>query len=310
MAVTTTALGPNSYQLDYTNGTTATELMAALEAAIIDGHGWEVHDASPGGTGTAKCFKALNKDGTTYKFVIVRINANSLTTEVYENWNATTHVGTNMAYLSNDANSGSYFYTTQSGQLFLFVSPRWLGLLSRNVMTGTLGYLNTSFQGAHGCFEISRDNAEDTAAAGYPCAAFLNTAWFQHSPDATAGFGYLPRNRSNSVGSASGLDVSSIFAKAVGATNRITTLIPSVVNPWNNKDWALTIYVHESTTKTLRGRFYGLKLFTHNKYLLMDRAVIKVDADFLYSAVGTDTDHHIIETGHNTSRATRILIPI
>ena len=99
-AITPVSLGPNSVQLTYGAIETLTDVLNAFQSALPS-LGWSVHDASAG-TG-AITFKALNADGVSYKFVRVVVDSGFIWLELYESWDALTHVGVNVAYNSGKA---------------------------------------------------------------------------------------------------------------------------------------------------------------------------------------------------------------
>lgn len=318
MAIINTVLGQNSFQFDYSTGTSVTEIFVALNAEIVNGHGWEVYDAQAGANKV--CYRAKNKDDVTYKYVVLDLNTEgSLELYGYEAWDNVTHTGTNLvempAYSGYPKLTFGAITTTQPGQLYLFINPRWLGLVTRNPFDGSL---NQGFRGIFGCFEFSRDNAEDTGAAGLPCFCMLNTASmfspvFTHCANS-------PRLKNGAVGTNAKLEMATILGKT-DAGYKFTDFIPTSKNPWNNKDWALTVYVHEPNF-CVRGRLYGLKISTLNAYLILDRIIAKCDTDYLYEAEGQDTEHHIVHctsanagqigSGHNNLSISvgRVIIPV
>ena len=305
MAVTTTALGSNSWQMDYTAGTTLAQIKAAVEAVMLLG-GWTVYDANAGTN--AICYRALNKDGASYKYVVLDYNtANVFLVKCYESWNASTHVGTNLAYNSDSSTYAGKYSLTAAGQIFAFINPRWAAFVTRDPATAQLNS-NTAWQGLFGVFEVARDNPEDTAAAGYPPVVWMNTNMMYSSPSQNC-CGYMPRTRSGATTSNAVVEVACILGKTRSAASiKIASFIPTSVNVWNNKDWALTTYLHEPSN-VIRGRIYGLKLFTQGKNLFMDKAGVSVDADFFYNVGGSSADHFVIINGTYGSAAGRVLIP-
>ncbi len=309
MGISTTALGTNSFQIDYTTGTTQADLLTAIKNAITNSgandRGWEAYDLAAGSNAIA--FRALNKDGVTYKYVVVDINTTSvLLLKTYETWDSSAHTGTNLCYNSDSATYGAKYITTGPGQLFVFVNARWLAMLSRDVVSGQLNY-NSSYQGLIGCFEVARDNAEDTAAANYPPFFWTNTSNFFMTAFACCGFS--PRTRDGSTGANAKIEIATILGKTVGTTTKAQSFVPSTTNVWNAKDWGLTLYVHEPSN-SVRGRAFGLKLFTMTKLLLLDKSTIKVNSDYIYSVSGTDADHHVIVCSTTaTAKDGRVLIP-
>ena len=315
MAIVNTPIGPNSYQFDYSTATTVAEIMTGLDAEITrtdpdNGnapvHGWELWDGLAGTN--QKCYRAKNKDDVTYKYVVLDCNtANILKLKVYENWDNVTHTGTNLCYQSDSASYSGATTTTQPGQIFLFVNPRWLAITTRDPFNGKLNSDPTK-QGIFGCFEFTRDNAEDTGAGGTPCFMWLNTSMFYYDD----GCGYGPRFKAGATGADAKVELSTILGKTRDTTWKFSAFVPTTKNPWNSKDWALTLYMHEPNF-CVRGRVFGLKATTHNAYLILDRIVTKCDEDYMYSSTGTDTEHHIVHCSVSTSQAQqfgRVIIPV
>lgn len=304
MSIVNTPMGEHSFQFDYSTGTTVSEIITALEAEILNNHGWELHDAAAGTN--QRCYRAKNKDDVTYKYVVLDLaTANSIKLVVWENWNATTHVGTNKANLSDVAAKAGAVTATQPGQIFLFINPRWLAMVTRNPFNGVLNS-DPSGQGIFGCFEFTRDNTNDDGADGLPCFMFMNTCdmYFNN------GCAWSPRLKNGAVTTGAKLELSSILGKTRDAVFKFGDFIPKTKNPWNNKDWALTLYVHEPAF-VMRGRIFGLKVTTQSAYLILDRIVSKCDADFMYDEDGADTEHHIVHSSNSANaQEGRVLIPV
>lgn len=304
MSIVNTPMGDNSFQFDYSTDTTVGEIMTALDAEILDGHGWTLHDAAAGTN--QRCYRAQNKDGTTYKYVVLDLStANSLKLKVYESWNETTHTGTNLAFGSDVTANGGATTTLQPGQIYLFVNPRWLAITTRNPFNGQLNS-DASRQGIFGCFEVTRDNPEDTGADGTPCFLWMNTSFMFYGD----GCGSSPKFKNAAVGVTAKSELSTILGKTRDASYKMPAFIPATKNPWNNKDWALTLYAHEPNF-VMRGRVFGLKVTTYNAYLILDRIISKCDADFMYDENGTDTEHHIVHCSNAAAETKgRVIIPV
>ena len=304
MSIVNTPMGPNSFQFDYSTGTTIAEIITALEAEILNNHGWELHDAAAGTN--QRCYKAKNKDDVTYKYVVLDLSsANSIKLVVYESWNETTHTGTNKANNSDTASMAGAITALQPGQIFLFVNPRWLAMTTRNPFNGVLNY-DLSAQGIFGCFEFTRDHSEDTGAGGVPCFLFLNSSSLYYGD----GCAWSPRFKSGALAAEAKLEFSTILGKTRDAAYKFNDFMPTEKNPWNGKDWALTVYVHEPAF-VMRGRIFGLKVTTQNAYLILDRIISKCDEDFMYDDLGTDTEHHIIHSSSDASvQQGRVIIPV
>lgn len=310
MSVTTTQIGTNSWQLDYTTNTTQAEIKTAVEGAVTSlDAGWSVHDADA--SATSVCYTAPNKDGASNKYVVVDYASNMVQIKLYETWNATTHTGTNLAVGSDRAEYCGKYVTTAPGQIFIFCSPRWMAMVTRDPSNGQLNN-NTSWQGLYGAFEVARDNPEDTAAAGYPPVIWLNSHFLFANPTAPSALsccGFMPRTRSGATGTTAIVELGTLLGKPRSASSiKTQAFVPTSTNVWNSKDWSLTLYSSEPGD-VVRGRVYGLKAFTYNKNLFMDKAAVTVDDDWFFNTSGTSKDHFVCISGAYGSSAGRVLIP-
>lgn len=99
-----------SRRIAVTAGSTLADVIAGIETVLTTAPGgWSIHDASAGTN--ARCYKSLQKDGTSYTYMVLDWNTTistgvaGLCIRLYEDWNATTHVGTNKAENSKDRGS-------------------------------------------------------------------------------------------------------------------------------------------------------------------------------------------------------------
>lgn len=310
MSVTSTQIGTNSFQLDYTTGTTLAEIRTAVEAAVT-ANGWTVFDAAAISGGMGVCYSAPNADGASQKYVVIDYTGGTIVIKLYESWNATTHLGTNLATGSDLPIYGGKYSLTAPGQIFIYVSARWMAMVTRDPATGQLNN-NTAWQGAFGVFEVARDNPEDTAAAGYPPVIWLNTHFLFLNPTAPSALSccaFMSRTRNGSVGVAALVELGTLLGKPRSAQSvKTQAFVPTTTNLWNSKDWSLTLYASEPGG-VVRGRVYGLKAFTYNKNLFMDKAAVAVDADYFFNSSGESKDHFVIISGTYGSAAGRTLIP-
>lgn len=150
---------------------TGTTNKALLSAACVQANteiistvvaGWTVHDASAGTN--AKALKALNLDGSTYKYCVIGMDtANKLFCKVYESWNATAHTGGNLAYLSDAI--FEKIDLTNGGVLYISTSAR--GIVIHSLVAGVWGEVTYGYAPI-GILERSRAAPWDTVANGYP----------------------------------------------------------------------------------------------------------------------------------------------
>ncbi len=171
--------------------------------------GWSVHDAAAGTNAVclkAPCLGAPAK----FKYVVIDTNtAGIIYTKLYESWNETTHVGTNIAY-SCDSSSNSQRWASTGGGLLLSVSAR--RLLLEGVASGLIG-TNTG-SGATGVVEV--DTQFDWCG---PATAFTPVCFIYNSgPGYYYEHCYFPR----SIGKDGGVKTSS------NAWTTMTTFLANV----------------------------------------------------------------------------------
>lgn len=158
---------------------TGETVVANLSADCVDANsyifstvaaGWTVYDAAAGTN--AQCLRALNLDGSTYKYLVVDLNtANKMYGKVYQSWDAGAHTGTNLSYNSDSATlSALKIDATNGGVLYIGASAR--GTVMNSFAGGIWGVNTTGVYSPIICYERSRAAAWDTAGAGYPPFGF------------------------------------------------------------------------------------------------------------------------------------------
>lgn len=142
--------------------------------------GWELWDAAPNATG--KCVRALNADGSTYKYVLIDRHATSgvIYFKTYESWNATTHVGTNLC--SGSDNAAMTYRPVDGGIIFISASAR-----SLFAQTWSIG---TWDSGPFFVCEHTRDEPWDTVEHGSTCFGYGNYNIFSSSAGYNSNSGY------------------------------------------------------------------------------------------------------------------------
>jgi len=162
----------NDLKLIYTGETDVNNLSASCnksstELITTTAAGWTVHDADPFSDGKVVVLKApVADDATEFKYVVLdfRTAATSFYIQVWKDWDATTHTGTDLAYggktptynqrVLNNINVPTTFW--------MFSSARYLLSITEY---GTI-YAPQAGIGATGCLERSRDLPFDTVARG------------------------------------------------------------------------------------------------------------------------------------------------
>ena len=307
MATTaTTSLGPNSWVISFARGATIAQLMSDVTAVLV-GAGWEVYDSA---AGTNKIvYRAQNLDAQTYKYMMLDYNATSwLYITAYEAWNATTHTGTN-AVTTYDQSVYQQILTpsTDKGLIYIFANRRYAAFIIRQYSSSVLG--NNSMCGSTGVYEFSRDNPDDTVAAGYPIHCQITTGIVGEGVNGNYPSLYLPRGRVNQYG-----EISTVFGRTYYGNNfYLKDLLPNATNIFSNKDWAISMYVQEGTpaNPSVRGRLYGMKAFTLSKLFFMDKIQVPCDENLNYDPNGVMTDHYVIPAGRQGAGTytVRMLIP-
>jgi hypothetical protein len=144
-----------------------TEILATYDPA-----GWTLHDAAAGAN--AKVIKApCQGDAAQFKFVEINTNtAGQVFTGLWESFNETTHVGTNIAYQSKSTGYGQLYATTAVGDMYVSASS------GRIILYGTSsagnGPTNRSGQST-GVVEADRGFTWCAVGQGYVPVAYLHS---------------------------------------------------------------------------------------------------------------------------------------
>ena len=290
MTVSTTALGTNTAQITINGETSPANIITALDAAIVAG-GWSQHDVfNP----YIRVYASTNKDGITSKYIQIVIEPASMkiTTSSFESWNATTHVGTNEVHNFN--RSGYMGYAYANCDIIVMVNPRWLILQT---------FIRNQASQWSGVVEVSRDAPEDTAAAGYPCWAWVSST--QAMASQSNGYASFPRNRANQTGLsavADGLQTPYVrmgAAATAGVGNG--SILPNFLTyAWDGSKKIIHTIRPTFGYSEIHGRMYGLKA-TYNIGSSYNRVNIPVDSDGFFLPSGTSTEHWVLAANPNTS---------
>lgn len=175
---------------DYKAGSTLSEVMAdiallltgttakaSLSASCVQATtdivstvaaGWSVYDAAAGTN--AQVFRALCADGVTYKYMWIQLTATTFEVRCYESWNATTHVGTNLAATTVGivGSTDSRFAPASGGTLFLSTSVQYVHMI---------GFVGTTWGYCKSVMERSRLSAWDTLANGVTPVLYSTGGW-------------------------------------------------------------------------------------------------------------------------------------
>jgi hypothetical protein len=269
------------------------------------GRGWALYDNAAGTN--AKAYRALNADGTTYKYIVLDYNtAGYILFKVYTSWNSGTHSGTNVAYLSDQTGYAQRIDITNGGSLYMSVRAAAFVMQSSNG--------SSTGAGACGVVEISRDNAEDTGGTPY---VWINTSlMLDATPGGTIGIVAYPASPQGNTGSAASAATFMItdFGAAgcdgnqqFNAMNQSGTGIffppgklRTLTNSWSGKYWISDIKIYSMsgyfniTSISRNGRMLFAKLITVGT--LMDECSCKISAAGLLDPAGSPTTYIIFSS--------------
>lgn len=301
--------------------------------------GWTLYDAFWGGINTdagatspeyTQVFRSLNKDGVTYKNIILRYDTKqgTINTSTCEYWDtlanynnanttpttilASNHAATNEAWTYFD--SAPIGFNTTTTDLIIMVSPRWCILHS---------YLNNEPSNWAGVVETAREDIMDTAVAGLPCWGWVSsTLWLLGAasisgrPLATSEHTLIcmPRTRQGytSINAAKGwaadygatffpnwINAASVGAFAYYLGNQQNKFIS---NAWDSTR-RLTLPIKPisdyATTIANYGQIFGMKVISPVG-VNMNKITIPVNADGDAAVGGTDRSHWLLNLHHKT----------
>jgi len=314
MAVNNIVIGPNSHRIQYGPATALADLRAAVEAAILASHGWEVHDAAAGTN--AVCYRALNADGITYKYVVLDFNtAGYMLLKAFESWNSTTHVGTNQCYLMESTNYNQRVDLTNGGNIYIFVSPRWLAAVSYN--NGVIG--SSSGQSFTGCFERTR--VEDELASGstdLPPFIGAIPGWINGMLN-LPGFSAPRIKSSNFVGINAFCRLSDGIRTLANCSSNPYLPYPNQPSPWTGKYVVRDIVVAYNNAQAGSssgvgndeplGKLYGLKVTARSVGTILDEMTINLDANYFCDPAGSPAGCWLLTEAANANAGYRYVIP-
>lgn len=345
MTITVTALGTRTAQVT-TSGVTATfeELTTAVANAItgvnpVATTGWSLYDSfsacnvnklagldfSQGAMCYTQVFRCLNKDGLTYKYIMLRWDRVNMmiNTSTCEAWNATTHVATNEAWTFNDC-SGVGF-RLDATDIIVMVSPRWCLIHA---------YINNEPCQWSGVVEMAREDVLDTAAAGNPCFGWigssLNCLGSNSTPNTATMRGLangqplisVPRTKTGETGYAAAKSWAADYGAATypqwdsATTSGFMYRIGNATARFIASAWDATkaqvmpikpIYNYMGPLVTNYGAIFGLKTMSP-RGVNMNKVRLPIDADGNASASGTISDHWLLNNQHKDLGAAASLL--
>lgn len=234
--------------------------------------GWTVYDSIAGTN--AQCLRALNLDGSTYKYLVIDLNtANKMYGKVYQSWDSGAHTGTNLSYNSDSTSQGCQkIDTTGGGVLYIGASARYA--VFNSYAGGIWGVNSAGVYAPTGIFERTRAAAWDTTGAGYPPYVYLTgyfteVSWAGFADTAGASVITSPRIKGLSgdlTGINAGLDACTEFGAGAGqAAYPIKDSQPTARgfdSALNLKHFMHEIAVVRKGQALKAGKLYGLYMTT------------------------------------------------
>jgi len=173
MTVTTSSYTTNSLRINVSNETTSSNIIVAINQGMVKG-GWTLYDSTIAGSAgytftpiSTYVYRVLNADAVTYKYIILRINAMTLTinTSSCESWDNSAHLPTNETW--HGAGAFTQNYDLKDSIILVSATARhciiWTFIRSEPGMWT-------------GVFEFERVAGEDvTTGSPVPCWAWTNS---------------------------------------------------------------------------------------------------------------------------------------
>ena len=308
--VVTSSIGTYTRQVTNAGEPNPDALIASVDAAIVD-LGWSAYDTVYNVGQVQKVYRCLNKDGVTYKYVVIfwdkTIQSFHMTS--CESWDLTNQVMTNECYIGNRALR--HGYSTFGTDVVIFGSSRHLGIMS---------FVQNSPSNWQMCVELEREAAEDTAAAGFPTWGMTNGASWVNQVAGWANNDWisLPRTRDGRSGPATatlqnqqmqfahgtyGLQYTSKFADDIRTSNAVWGPLK---HAWDSgkrlvsSPKLITVDTASLGLVSIHGRTFGLKAVP-NVGNLMDKVNLPVDSDLFYAAGGTGQDHWVLPINYDAA---------
>lgn len=309
MTIQVSSLGPNSSSISYSADTAPTEIHDALVSSL-QGFGWTVYDPNQDTlTDNTTVMMALCADGTSPKYLAVRVADPFVYMEVYETWSTATHSGTNMAHNSDQDGYAQRLSLPTGGLIYMFASVRY-AFIQSVLSSNTIGASNG--KGFCGIAEVSRDNSEEVPGDA-PLFVWLNSYLFLgHGGHAdTTSYLYSWPRLPAALGNGTGADASrythtsSIFGCSINSTETYN-FCPKASNPLSTSGHNFVTNINAmgyTPAFFIRGRFYGLKQLATNIGMNMDTISMRVDTELFYSGNGQNVrDHFVLSAGSHNGR--------
>lgn len=324
MALTIASPGTNTVQITTSIAGAVYSSFSDLTQAVSDAitgvspvrtTGWSTYDAftttasTPSSIIYTQVFRALNKDGITYKNIILRWNTmmQEINVSTCEVWDVANHIPQNESWTYFD--SSPIPYRLDATDLMIFVNARWCIIHT---------YMANEPSVWAGVVETQREDIADSATiAPAPCWGWISSSlWMLGCTSVSARplistdhtLINMPRTRSGNTS----FNAAKGFACDYGVTHYPHWLATGngafiyylgnqgnkfVANFWDlSKRLVLPlkpIADYTATNVTNYGQIFGLKVLSQAG-LNMNKIQVNVDSDGNYSPSGTLTDHWLL----------------
>lgn len=322
MTVTTQVLGNHTAAIEYTNGDTNADIMAAIHDWLIN-HGWTTEDTDfwvDAGSYTRRTYSALNSDGVTKKYINIAVSLISTNKEMYiytgTDYVPSSHTLSNTAWPSDDGTYGPLRLDPNGGVLYLSAHERWCIAHSQNNTKDPGSYYGSAFIG---CLETKPTTPGDDNTA-VPPQHWANGAMLAGTLGASSWQQVIGITYSNGIGNggtgtnspAQYSQISTVFGAWGRSTKSQSNFLKTgVVNPLTQNYEAVDMTVihdfEHASGSYVKGKIFGLKAVTGGIGQLGDTLKVAVDANFFCDPNGTLTDHFLLT---NTFNNTRHAIPL
>lgn len=265
-------------------------LASSISVAICPA-GWVVHDATA--SANSQVIKApYSDDATRFKYFEIQVTASAINVWAYEDWNATTHTGTNKT--GNTATSTQYqrLTLTSAGRIYAFASSKFFVIGSEFGSTFGDGNAGVILAG-----EFARIPSWNTPAT-YPAAAVCFLGDLMASLKSV----YMPRSRKKSGIDVTGIDATAYLASVgvsysqwTAATSLPTGSDSKVLNPDSTKTSPFfPLFIVDAATYSIPlGHFSNADLYIAPANLLANlETVLKTGTSQEYIAIQCSGNGH------------------
>lgn len=294
MAITTETPGDNSIIIKF-NGADPIVDIATVIKTFLTTHGWEALDPAffsktyTQAYNNIMTYRALNKDGVTYKYMQIRFYLHShIRIALMEDYTVLDNVVYNECthgYPQATYGQRIPVDSANQGAIFLSASTRWCIMQTQS---GDL-FGSSLSSGWEACFELTQAQIEDDPAV-YPTFAF-SCAYYLCSAPSGQGVMAPVRSRLGTGNHTKTRASVPVAAWGIGITQNPVSTLGFSVNPFNNKHNAFDVgsaWDAVGDCGYFKGFVYGLKMFQCGIGQLGDKMRVKTNDEFFIDPQGTD----------------------